>query len=848
MGRSGWDEKLGSWIIYAVQRRCGLRAESPNPTLSTARPKKLPTRLRIRPPTSVSAQALAPVWVLAPLGLAVALTCQTVGAQVAPAPDATSPKLKTSPLMQESLGPDASRFVPTFFYGDSVRGRTDLDTVIDGNAMLRKHSTVIRADRIEYYQPDDRAKASGSVRLSRAGNVFTGLLLDIKVDAFEGFLTAPSFQFLKNASHGQAERIDFLDDKRAVIKNAWLTSCRREPGPNWMPDWVLQASSIKLDTEADEGEAKSAVLRFKNTPILAVPTLGFPLSDARRSGFLPPSFTVDNISGLEITQPYYVNIAPNRDATLEPTVRLRRGFDFGGEYRYLEKDYKGTLKGSWMPNDALRGTSRWGVAAKHSGLVSLDALKAGTWGLNLEVNRVSDDNFWRDFPRGSSTLTQRLLPADFSLSRSLNTAAGPISVSARTLSWQVLQDASSPITPPYDRLPQVTANYSRLNYAGFDVQAFADTTRFVADRRLTLQPNSTRVVGQAQISRPYGAAGWSVVPKLQLHASNYSFDAPLSDGRTRSSRTLPTFSVDSGLAFERDAVINGRDFIQTLEPRAFYVRTPYRDQSALPNYDSGANDFNFATIYSENAFGGNDRIADANLLTLGATSRLLNPASGAEVARFSLAQRLRLSPQRVSLPGGAVVDERVSDLLLGAGVNTSDKFSVDTTVQYSQALRQSIRATVGARYSPAPFQVFNAAYRLQRGQSEQVDMSWQWPLTKVWPLNQTATFSPDRAGGRWYSVGRLNYSVPDRRLVDAVLGLEFDADCWVGRVVLERLQRGVSNSVSGPESSKRVLFQLEFVGFARLGNNPLAALQQNIPRYQVLREKTTSPSRFSNYE
>src|SRR3569832_1059381 len=155
-----------------------------------------------------------------------------------------------------------------------------------------------------------------------------------------------------------------------------------------------------------------------------------------------------------------------------------------------------------------------------------------------------------------------------------------------------------------------------------------------------------------RISRPWQAPGWFVIPKFQLHATRYDFDAPLlATGQTTASRTVPTASLDSGIILERDAVVLGRSFRQTLEPRAFYTYTPYRNQSNLPNYDSALNDFNFATIYSENEFGGNDRIADNNLLTLGLTTRLLDPDTGAQAARFDIAQRLRFKDQLVTLPG-----------------------------------------------------------------------------------------------------------------------------------------------------------------------------------------------------
>jgi LPS-assembly protein len=306
---------------------------------------------------------------------------------------------------------------------------------------------------------------------------------------------------------------------------------------------------------------------------------------------------------------------------------------------------------------------------------------------------------------------------------------------------------------------------------------------------------------------------------------------------------VPTFSLDSGLVFERDARYFGRAFRQTLEPRAFYVYTPFRDQSLLPNYDSAANDFNFATIYTENAFGGNDRISDNNLLTLGATTRLLDPDTGAEAARFGMAQRLRFKDQLVTLPGEQPVSERLSDLLFGATINWTPLWSLDATVQYNPKTRRSIRETIGGRYSPGNYRVISAAYRLQRGSSEQLDIGWQWPINDLWG-DKGVDMGPGQGEGegRWYSVGRLNFSLQDRRLVDAVVGLEYDAGCWLGRVVLERLQSGTTTS------NKRILFQLEFVGFTRLGSNALQTLKQNIPRYQFLREQISTPSRFSNYE
>jgi LPS-assembly protein len=747
--------------------------------------------------------------------------------------------LKASPELSEDIPQAVRDRLPTYLSGERAFGRTDLETVIEGQAQLRRGDTIIRADRLEYYQPADLARARGNVRINRAGDIFEGPLLELKVDAFEGFFNEPRYRFLRNDAYGEADRVDFIDDKRAIIRNATYTTCQRKPGPGWMPDWILRAASIRIDNEEEVGQASNAVLSFMGLPILPVPALSFPLSERRKSGLLPPTVGLDSLNGAELTIPYYWNIAPNRDATFYPALMSKRGVDLGGEFRYLERDYSGQLRANFMPDDRLRQADRWGYAFKHDAMVGA-GLPTGPLGLNLNLNRVSDDNYWRDFSRTTASLTQRLLANDGNLSWS----RGDFSVNARALKWQTLQDVTSPIVPPYDRLPQLVGRYSRANLpGGLETYVEADYTRFEADRRLTGQPNAHRSFTLGQLSRPWQAPGWFFIPKTQLHASRYQFDAALADGTRSASRTVPTFSLDSGLVFERDASYFGRSFRQTLEPRAFYVYTPFRDQSLLPNYDSAANDFNFATIYTENAFGGHDRISDNNLLTMGASTRLLDPDTGAEAVRLGIAQRLRFKDQRVTLPGQPAVSERLSDLLFGATINWTPKWSLDSTLQYNPKTRRSIRSTIGGRYSPANYRVISAAYRLQRDSSEQLDVGWQWPINELWG-DKGQDLGPGRGEGegRWYSVGRLNFSLRDKRLVDALVGLEYDAGCWLGRIVFERLQSSTSTS------NKRILFQLEFVGFTRLGSSALQSLKENIPRYQYLREQVTVPSRFSNYD
>ena len=784
-----------------------------------------------------AASRVRPRWALHPLLAGVlALLCGAATAQ-----PGEPLALRATPLLAEQ--PPSHVGAATTVYGQRVRGRIGLETVLEGQAELRQPGTVAQAERLSYDQGSDIVTVSGGVRLNKAGDRYTAESGQLRVDAMEGFLLRPTYRFLASGAHGEAERLEWLDRDRASVIQGSYTTCPRG-GPDWVPDWIVRADRLDLDREDDEGRASGAVLEFKGVPVLPVPALSFPISERRRSGWLPPTLGLDNKSGLDLSVPYYWNIAPNRDATFTPGLMSRRGVDLAGEFRYLENDYQGRINANLTPNDRLRdGRNRWGYFLRHNGQHDSGIDGIGRVGLGLNLNRVSDNDYWRDFSRRGLSLTTRLLANDGALSWS----RGDLSLHARALKWQTLQDVAAPIVPPYDRLPQLTARWGRSNDRGFDYAIEGDFTRFRADPFWTGQPNAERGFVQAQLARPFTRPWGFFTPRVQLHASHYRFDGPISGGATSASRVLPTVSLDGGLVFERQAGFFGRDLTQTLEPRLKYVYTPYRDQHRLPLYDTGAYDFNFATIWAENAFAGNDRIVDNNLVTGGLTTRLLDPQTGAEVLRLGVAQRYRFSGQQVTLPGGLPTARGLSDLMLGASVNWDARWAFDSVVQYNLDTRRSTRTTVQARYSPEKFHTVSAAYRHQRDlRSESLDIGWQWPLADLaWRQGEPGGRSVGGGSscqGKWYGVGRLNYSLQDRRLVEGILGFEYDAGCWIGRVVLEKLNSSIHSS------TKRIMFQVELIGLSRLGSNPLRALRNQIPRYQYLREETSSPSRFTDYE
>jgi LPS-assembly protein len=748
-------------------------------------------------------------------------------------------ELRPAPSLQPIPRGDATSKLPVIVRAQSVTGRPDLDTLAEGNAEFRRGSMVIRSDRLSYDQPDDLAKALGNVRISRDGNLYTGPELQLKVQRFEGFFLNPTYHFERSGAGGRAERIDFIDDQHAVATAATYTSCPSDGSGG--PAWLLSTDKVSLDFATNTGVAEGGVLRFYGVPILGAPSMSFPLSDERKSGWLPPSFGLDSKSGLQTSIPYYWNIAPNRDATFTPEVSSRRGPSLESEFRYLEPNFGGLIKLDLMPHDQITDSTRYALSGMH------DSTFAGDLRVQAHVMRVSDDDYWKDFPRDITSLTPRLLSSDFQITRPF----GDWTTYARVEAWQVLQtaDAASRIEAPYERAPQIGARYLGQIGPGFEIGFEGEFNHFISpdDASLLPRPTGSRVHALGSLAWPYSTPGWTLTPKVSFNAASYEIDDTTGALAANQSRIIPTVSLDSAWVFERNTNFFGQAVRQTLEPRLLYVDTPYHNQNGLPNFDAFAKDFNFDSIFTENAFTGVDRVSDAHQITAGVITRILDPDSGAEEVRLGVAQRYLLRDQLVT-PDEVPLTRRFSDLLLLGSTTLIPAWALEASVQYSPDIDRISRSVVSARYSPGPFRTISLTYRLTRGLSEQVELGWQWPIYGSTPDESRAAkrANGDQGGGdckgSWYGVGRVNYSTLDRRVTDGIVGVEYDAGCWIGRIVATRQSTGLS------EATTRLLLQLELVGLSKLGSNPLQVLKDNIPGYKLLREGNTVAQPPSTYD
>ncbi|AFT84515.1 LPS-assembly protein LptD [Paraburkholderia phenoliruptrix] len=713
----------------------------------------------------------------------------------------------------------------TFVLGDSTNGTTDQDLAVKGAAEVRRNTVVIKSDALHYDQDSDMADAYGQVRLNNNGTTFAGPEAHMRVDSSEGFMTAPKYHFNVTGGSGSAERVDLLDNERSVFTKGTYTACACTDNPAW----YIKGSEFDFDTGADEGVAYNSVLFFQGVPVFASPWLSFPLSGERRSGILPPTFSLSSTNGFELSVPYYFNIAPNRDLTLTPRLISKRGVQLQAAFRYLSPTYSGSITGEFLPNDRLTKTNRYALYIQHNQNFG------NGFGGYIYYNKVSDNTYPEDLSSSANQFmngTQLLYQQEAGLTYN----NGPWSVLAREQHWQTL----TPSVAPYGREPQLNVKYAKYNVGGFDFGAEADYTNF----RITTadMTQGQRVMFNPYISYSVVGPGYFVTPKVQWHFASYnlnniSTDVPAGTPKNFT-ESIPTLTFDTGLIFDRSVRLFGEDYIQTLEPRLYYVYTPYRNQASAPLFDTAESDFGLAEIFTPNTFVGNDRIADANRLTAAITTRFINPATGDERARFVIAQQYYFQDQRVTLlPNQTSTQATHSDLIVGASLKLGAGFASETAFQYNADNNQLVKTSVGFGFSPATGKVLNVAYRYTRANTtldnepiNQVLVSGQWPLSH-----------------RVFGVGRFNYDLGGHRIVDGLVGLQYDADCWTLGAGIQRYANGLNTS-GQHQSSTRFLAQLTFKGLSSVDNGLIAAFRSSVAGYTPLPPPPPPESRFINYE
>ena len=695
---------------------------------------------------------------------------------------------------------EASQDTATVIEADSLVGKTEDQVEATGGAMLRQGGQSIRADSLRFKQSTHEVDAQGAVMLEQDGNTMNGPRLRFNMNTGVGAMEQPHFYLKENAARGSANVLHVQDRQHYSLDNATYTTC---PADN--QDWQMNMATLEIDRERQIGVARNASVEFQGVPILYSPWMDFPLSGQRKSGFLAPIFGGTVKGGSEVTLPYYWNIAPNFDATIAPREMVKRGLMFNNEFRYLETSFAGELHVDVLPNDAVANRDRARFALNHNQKLM------GNLGSYVNFNRVGDNDYFRDLGDAVNATSQVNLLQEGGLKYNSDRWTAIL----RAQRYQTLQDPIAPIAEPYARLPQLTLN-GLQNYAGASLAFSGEYVEFSHSTAV----NARRLVLNPSISYPLAnEPAFYVIPKVALHSVSYAMGVNNSAGLPNASSTLPLFSVDSGVAFEREGNLFNSGYVQTVEPRAFYVYVPYKDQAQLPNFDSAQADFSLTQMFMENRFFGNDRVGDANHLTLALTSRLLEQENGMEHLRMMIGERISFSQPQVNLLTPATATTNRSDILLALAGRVTNSLLLDSELQFDPNESMTQRYNIAARYRPEAGKALNLGYRFTRNTLRHIDVSAQWPLSD-----------------RWHAVGRWNYSLQDARILETIGGLEYNQDCWMLRLVAQRF------ATATQESNTTFFVQLELNDFVQVGMDPLALLKQSVPGYTKLNDKAALQS------
>lgn len=752
--------------------------------------------------------------------------------------------------------------------GDRMEVYLDRKMRSIGNAMLHRNGQDIYGDTIEYDVLNDELHVVGNTRIEFEGSTVWGSELRMQLEDQIGEMKDPSFRLdtqlatpgigavratdfiggpepgtvpqlaterlteptviqpapyqpkLKNqmsASRGDAETILFEGQNKKRLFDARYTTCEAD-----VDDWYIKASELELDDNTKTATAKNARVEFQGVPILYTPWINFSYINQRKSGLLAPNWGTTTESGFELTVPYYWNIAPDMDATLGLRFLSKRGTQYQGEFRYLGETYSGTSNLEYLPDDNQNGENRYYTNLQH-----IQTFGNG-WSAGYNYERVSDDEYFSELDTHiTATSRVNLLQQGFVNYGIDNQEIGAWNFNGLVQRYQTLDDVSF----PYERLPQLTLNGTKdwdnvsanlySQWVSFDRDKNAPVTlSTTSGGRIETEVTGSRLTTYPSVSFPFARPYGYITPKFGVHYTSYHLDTDdfrefddngnlINTGIYNSdNRSLPIFSIDSGLFFDRDFRVVKNRYTQTLEPRLFYVYIPYRDQSDLPIFDTALADLNMGTLFLENQFVGNDRVNDANQLSLAVTTRMIDQKTGIQRLAATIGQRFYFRDQRVTLPGLELRDSNTSEIVTAVTARLRNNWNVDLAWLYNTDSERTTRSNIGARYNPEPGKTFNISYRYFEERLEQIDVSGQWPLAP-----------------QWYGVGRWNYSLRENQPIEGLAGVEYNAGCWQARAVMQRVSTLAANA------NYAFFFQLELGGIASIGSNPLRLLERSIPGY-----------------
>ncbi|HBN2065242.1 TPA: LPS assembly protein LptD [Escherichia coli] len=733
--------------------------------------------------------------------------------------------------------------LPVTINADHAKGDYPDDAVFTGSVDIMQGNSRLQADEVQLHQkeapgqpePVRTVDALGNVHYDDNQVILKGPKGWANLNTKDTNVWEGDYQMVGRQGRGKADLMKQRGENRyTILDNGSFTSCL--PGSD---TWSVVGSEIIHDREEQVAELWNARFKVGPVPIFYSPYLQLPVGDKRRSGFLIPNAKYTTTNYFEFYLPYYWNIAPNMDATITPHYMHRRGnIMWENEFRYLTQAGAGLMELDYLPSDKVyedehpedSNSRRWLFYWQHSGVMDQ------VWRFNIDYTKVSDPTYFNDFDNKYGSSTDGYATQKFSVGYAVQNFDATLS----TKQFQVFDDTSG---NSYAAEPQLDVNYYHNDLGPFDTRVYGQAVHFVNTN--SNMPEATRVHLEPTINLPLSNTWGSINTEAKLLATHYQqtnldwYNSNPQNNKLADSvnRVMPQFKVDGKMVFERDMEMLAPGYTQTLEPRAQYLYVPYRDQSDIYNYDSSLLQSDYSGLFRDRTYGGLDRIASANQVTTGITTRVYDDAA---VERFniSVGQIYYFTESRTGDDNITWENDDKTGSLVWAGDTywrISERWGLRGGIQYDTRLDNVATSNTNIEYRRDEDRLVQLNYRYASPEYIQATLPKYYSTAEQYKngISQVGAVASWPIADRWSIVGAYYYDTNANKQADSMLGVQYSSCCYAIRVGYERKLNGWDNDKQHAIYDNAIGFNIELRGLSsNYGLGTQEMLRSNILPYQ----------------
>lgn len=732
--------------------------------------------------------------------------------------------------------------LPVTINADHAKGNYPDDAVFTGNVDIMQGNSRLQADEVQLHQKEAQGQPEPVRTVDALGNVHyddNQVILKgpkgwANLNTKDTNVWEGDYQMVGRQGRGKADLMKQRGENRyTILENGSFTSCL--PGSD---TWSVVGSEVIHDREEQVAEIWNARFKLGPVPVFYSPYLQLPVGDKRRSGFLIPNAKYTSKNYFEFYLPYYWNIAPNMDATLTPHYMHRRGgVMWENEFRYLSQAGAGIMEFDYLNSDRVYSdehpkddnSRRWLFYWQHSGVMDQ------VWRFNVDYTKVSDSTYFNDFDNKYGSSTDGYATQKFSVGYAVQNFDATVS----TKQFQVFDTANS---NSYSAQPQLDVNFYQNDLGPFDTRIYGQAVHFVNTN--DNMPEATRLHLEPTINLPLSNQWGSINTEAKLLATHYqqtnlkwynaNYATDLDDS---ANRVMPQFKVDGKMVFERDMNMLAPGYTQTLEPRAQYLYVPYRDQSGIYNYDSSLLQSDYTGLFRDRSYGGLDRIASANQVTTGVTSRVYDDAA---VERFnvSVGQIYYFTESRTGDDNIQWEKDDQTGSLVWAGDTywrISERWGLRGGIQYDTRLDSVATSNSSIEYRRDEDRLVQLNYRYASPEYIQATLPARYSTAEQYKngINQVGTVASWPIADRWSIVGAYYYDTNVNKAADQMLGVQYNSCCYAIRVGYERKLNGWDSNKEHAVYDNVIGFNIELRGLSsNYGLGTKEMLRSNILPYQ----------------